>query len=173
MFWGPGIYFVIVNGGILTISDDASCSPRGGWFPAIVTRPSEEEKECLQALMDALDFDETFFSELIEECGEFDEDYVEDFFTDNDDEDSLKIYRKIERKVKSGKTPFESMEQFVSALARFELDDDLYYEWEGEYIHFFNNICDCGEEPGNYDNISTAGWVEILENLDSHFVTAD
>lgn len=85
----------------------------------------------------------------------------------------MKIYRKIERKVKSGKTPFESMEQFVSALARFELDDDLYYEWEGEYIHFFNNICDCGEEPGNYDNISTAEWVEILENLDSHFVTAD
>lgn len=173
VFWGPGIYFVIVNGGILTISDDASCSPRGGWFPAIVTGPTEEEKEYLQNLMDSLDFDETFFSELIEECGEFDEDYVEDFFTDNDDEDSLKIYRKIERKVKSGKTPFESMEQFVSALCRFELDDDLYYEWEGEYIHFFNNICDCGEEPGNYDNISTAEWVEILENIDSHFVTAD
>lgn len=75
--------------------------------------------------------------------------------------------------MKSGKTPFESMEQFVSALARFELDDDLYYEWEGEYIHFFSNICDCGEAPGNYDNISIADWVEILENLDSHFVTAD
>ena len=173
VFWGPGIYFVIVNGGILTISDDASCSPRGGWFPAIVTGPTEEEKECLQNLMDTLDFDEMFFSELIEECGEFDEDYVEDFFTDNDDEDSLKIYHKIESKVKSGKTPFESMEQFVSALARFELDDDLYYQWEGEYTHFFNNICDCGEAPGSYDNISTAEWVEILENLDSHFVTAD
>ena len=118
VFWGPGIYFVIVNGGIRTISDDASC---------FVTGPTEEEKECLQGLMDALDFDETFFSELIEECSEFDEDYVEDFFADNDDEDSLKTYRKIERKVRSGKTPFESMEQLVSALVRFELDDDLYY----------------------------------------------
>ena len=58
--------------------------------------------------MDALDFDETFFAELIKECGELDEDYVEDFFTDNDDEDLLKIYRKIERRVKSGKTPVES-----------------------------------------------------------------
>ena len=40
-------------------------------------------------------------------------------------------------------------------------------------INNFINICDCGEEPENYDHISTAGWVEILENLDSHFVTAD
>ena len=34
------------------------------------------------------------------------------------------------------------MEQLVSALARLELDDDLYDEWEGESIHFFDNICD-------------------------------
>lgn len=173
VFWGPGIYFVIVNGGILTISDDASCSPRGGWFPAIVTGPTDAERECLQKMMKTLEFDETFFSELIEECGEFDEDYVEDFFGDNDNEESLRIYRKIERKVKTGKTPFASMEQLVSALSRIELDDDLYYEWEGEYIHFFNNICDTGEAPGSYENLSTADWVDLLENIDSHIVTAD
>ena len=63
------------------------------------------------------------------------------------------------------------MEQLVSALARLELDDDLYDEWEDEYIH--DNICDYGEAPGRYDRISAAGWVEILENLDRHFVTAD
>lgn len=103
MFWGPGIYFVIVNGGILTISDDASCPPKGGWFPAIVTGPTEAERECLQKLMETLEFDETFFTELVEECGEFDVDYVEDFFNNNDDEESLKIYRKIEQKVNAGK----------------------------------------------------------------------
>ena len=65
------------------------------------------------------------------------------------------------------------MEQLVSALARLELDDDLYDEWEGESIHFLDNICDYGEAPGRYDGISAAGWGEILENLDRHFVTAD
>ncbi len=65
------------------------------------------------------------------------------------------------------------MERLVSALARLELDDDLYDEWEGESIHFFDNICDYGEAPGRYDRISAAGWGEIPENLDSYFVTAD
>lgn len=75
--------------------------------------------------------------------------------------------------MKSGKTPFESMEQLVSALARLELDDDLYDEWEGESIHFFDNICGYGEAPGRHDRIGAAGWGEIPENLDRHFVTAD
>ena len=33
VFWGRGIYFVIGNGKLWEISDDASCSPKGGWFP--------------------------------------------------------------------------------------------------------------------------------------------
>lgn len=45
------------------------------------------------------------------------------------------------------------MERLVSALARLELDDDLYDEWEGESIHFFDNICDYGEAPGRHDRI--------------------
>lgn len=65
------------------------------------------------------------------------------------------------------------MEQLVSALARLELDDDLYDEWEGESIHFFDNICDYDEAPGRYDRVGAAGWGEIPENLDSYFVTAD
>lgn len=172
VFWGPGIYFVIVGGRIWTISDDAGSSPHGGGFPDIVTGPTEEEKECLQGLMDTMGFDETFFSEVIEDYGEFDEEYAEEFFSDNDDDDSLKIYRKLRRMVNSGKTLFKSIEDFASALARFELDDDLYYEWEGDYIHFFGNIYDCGEAPGYYDELSTAEWVEILEHLDRHIVTA-
>ena len=61
----------------------------------------------------------------------------------------------------------------VACAALIGRDDDLYDEWEGESIHFFDNICDYGEAPGRYDRIGAAGWVEILENLDSHFVTAD
>ena len=48
------------------------------------------------------------------------------------------------------------MEQLVSALARLELDDDLYDEWEGESIHFFDNICDYGE-AGMIGSVQLAG----------------
>ena len=65
------------------------------------------------------------------------------------------------------------MEQLVSALARLELDDDLYDEWEGESIHFFDNICDHGEAPGRYNRIGAAGWGEITENIDSPYLPAD
>ena len=47
VFWGRGIYFVIGNGKLWEISDDASCSPKGGWFPDIVAGPTDEEDKCL------------------------------------------------------------------------------------------------------------------------------
>ena len=80
VFWGRGIYFVIGNGKLWEISDDASCSPKGGWFPDIVKGPSAEENEFLSSLMESLEFDEDFFRDLIDDCGEFDEDYVEEYF---------------------------------------------------------------------------------------------
>ena len=94
---GTRIYFVVGNGKLWEISDDASCSPKGGWFPDIVKGPSAEENEFLSSLMESLEFDEDFFRDLIDDYGEFDEDYVEEYFEENDDEDSLKIYRKIKK----------------------------------------------------------------------------
>ena len=44
------IYFAFHKGEILTISNDAGCSPRGGWFPAIVSRTSEEKEKYLASL---------------------------------------------------------------------------------------------------------------------------
>jgi hypothetical protein len=173
VFEAPGIYFVIGNGSLWEISDDASCSPRGGWFPDIVKGPSAEEAECLSAMMEAMEFDEDFFRELIDDCGEFDEEYVEAYFEENDDEDSLKIYRKIKKKIDGGKTPFASVNDFASALGRYGLDSDcLYYEWEGEYIDLHDNICETGESRGYYDSIDAADWIEILENIGDHIVGA-
>ena len=63
------------------------------------------------------------------------------------------------------------MEQLVSALARLELDDDLYDEWEGESIHFFDNICDHGEAQRRSDRMGAVGWGEIMQSLASHLVT--
>ena len=73
VFWGRGIYFVIGNGKLWEIPNDVGGTPRGGWFPDIVKGPSAEEAECLAAMMEAMEFDEDFFRELIEDCGEFDE----------------------------------------------------------------------------------------------------
>jgi len=54
------------------------------------------------------------------------------------------------------------------------LDSDcLYYEWEGEYIELHDNIADTGEERGYFDSMSDEEWIELLENIDKHIVTAD
>lgn len=65
------------------------------------------------------------------------------------------------------------MEEFVSALMRYELDSDtLYYEWEGKYIEFYDNIRGCGERRGYYDSLSDGDWIEILEGIEGRVVTA-
>ena len=171
VFHGPGIYFVIGNGSLWEISDDASCSPRGGWFPDIVSGPTLEENKYLEEMMKKYDIDEYFFSELIDDCGEFDDEYVLEYFEDNEDEESAKIYRKMKKQIESGKTPFETIDDFVSALGRYGLESNcLYYEWEGEYIDLHDNICDTGEARGSYDSMSNEEWVTLLENIDDHIV---
>ena len=171
VFHGPGIYFVIGNGSLWEISDDASCSPRGGWFPDIVSGPTLEENKYLEEMMKKYDIDEYFFSELIDDCGEFDDEYVLEYFEDNEDDESAKIYLKMKKQIESGKTPFETIDDFVSALGRYGLESNcLYYEWEGEYIDLHDNICDTGEARGSYDSMSNEEWVTLLENIDDHIV---
>ena len=121
--------------------------------------------------MDALDFDEDFFRDMIDDCLEFsDEDAIE-YFENNDDEDALGIYKKIKKKVKSGATPFDSINAFVHALCHFDLDNGpLYYEWEGDYIELYGNIYENGAERGYYDNMSDSDWIELLENIDKYVV---
>lgn len=174
VFWGPGIYFVIGNGSLWEIPDDASCSPKGGWFPEIVCGPSDEENACLQEMMEELDFDEYFFREYLYDYDEYDDESILEYFEENEDEEALKIYRKMKKKVKSGKTPFANMDDFISAVGRYELDADcLYYEWEGEYIDFHDNVADTGEARGCYDSLSDEDWIELLQNIDEHIVTPD
>lgn len=92
VFTAPGIYFVICNSEIREISNDASSSPKGGWFPNIVTGPSEEESECLAELMDSLGFDKNFFRDYLDDCFGFDEEEAEEYFEDDDDKDYLKTF---------------------------------------------------------------------------------
>ena len=171
VFWGRGIYFVVGNGSLWEISDDASCSPRGGWFPDIISGPTAEEDACLQKMMNELGFDEYFFKEIIDDYGEFDDEYVLEYFEDNEDEESAKIYRKMKKRIESGKTPFATIDDFASAVGRYGLESDcLYYEWEGEYIDLHDNICETGESRGSYDSMDDGEWIELLENINEHIV---
>ena len=122
--------------------------------------------------MKKLGFDECFFDDILDEFGEFDEDDTVAYFEDND-EDSLEIYKKIAKKVDGGKTPFDSMEDFVWALKHYGLDSGaLYYEWEGEYINLHENICEAGEGKGYFESFSAEEWISILENMDKYIVSA-
>ena len=174
VFEDASIFFVIANGKLLEISSDASSGPRGGWFPEILTGPKPEEAEALQSLMNELEFDTDFFEEFFSYGEEFSDEGVLEFFEDNEDKDSLKIYRKIKKAINSGKTPFDSIDSFVDALMKYELHSDrLYYEWEGVYIDFFENILDTGEPIGTYDDLEDDEWIEILESIDDHIVRVD
>lgn len=125
-------------------------------------------------MMDELGFDEEFFREYIFDCDEYDDESIVEYFEENDDEESLKIYRKMKKRVESGKTQFASMEDFVSAVGRYGLEPDcLYYEWEGMFIEFHDNIADTGEERGSFDGLSNSEWIELLSDIDKHIVTPD
>ena len=171
IFSGGGNYFIIDDGELIAMSADGGYDPHGGWFPAIVSGPTEEEDKCLTSMMEENDFDEFFFSEMISDYGYFDADCVLEYFEDNEDKESIKIYKKIKKKIESGKTPFETMGDFVDALGRYGLDSNgLYYEWEGEYIDLYENICDVGTAMEFYDSADEEMWIKILENIDDHIV---
>ena len=171
IFNGGGNYFIIDDGELIAMSADGGYDPHGGWFPAIVSGPTEEEDKCLTSMMEKFDFDEYFFSEMISDYGYFDDECAIEYFEDNEDEESLKIYKKIKKKIESGKTPFETMDDFVDALGRYGLDSNgLYYEWEGEYIDLYENICDVGTAIQLYDSADEELWIKILENIDEHIV---
>ena len=173
VFEASGIYFVITNDNLWEISDDVSCSPRGGWFPALISGPSEEEKKCLEKLMKKFEFDECFFDKAIDSFGRFYERGIAEYFEYNDDMKSLSIYEKIGSEIYFDKTPFDSMEAFASALKRYSLESgSVYYEWEGVYIDLYDNVIETGEKMGSYESFPPEEWISILEDIDSYIVTA-
>ena len=173
VFEGPGIYFAISRGELWEISNDASCSPKGGWFPDIVTGTTEEECEYIEKLMDELGFDDYFFDDLFMYLDEFNDNEIVEFFKEGEDEEAYELCQQIAEEIKSDESPFASFEDFVKKQRLRHLEHGkLYYEWEGDYIEFFDNICDTGEARGYYEKLSDDEWIEILENIEDHIVTA-
>ena len=76
--------------------------------------------------MKKYEIDETFFSEYLEDSwGEYDEESALEYF--EEDEDLLKVFKKMLKEVELGKTPFESMDDLVSAFTRYGLEEGKFY----------------------------------------------
>ena len=174
------VYFVVANDKIGEISNDASCGPKGGWFPDIIKGLSQEQNDYIESLIEQYDIDECFFDDFfnstgaeeeedIEECIE---DYV-DGLDDEEKEDFLSVYEKVEADEETVSFPFRNASELVMKFNRLGLEENLlYYEWEGMYIDLYDNICETGENKGEYDNHSDRDWLYILTNLDEYIVTA-
>jgi hypothetical protein len=172
VFHARGVYFTLGVDEILEISNDVACTPRGG-FPDLFFGPSAEEKACIEGMMEKIGFDEFFFDEMIEDCFGFDEEEALGYFEEND-EDALDVYEEMRAWVNGGKTVFDSMDDFVNALRRIDLDEDVVYcEWEGDFIDLYENINETGEVRGTYEDASISEWIEVLENLDKHMVRSE
>lgn len=167
IFFAPRIYFTVSDGEIAEIPSDVN----------IITGPSEEENEFIEMLMQNIGFDEGFFLDMIDTCGEFDDECAEEYFeeldeeADEDEPSQLEIYRKIKECVEDEGSPFESIDDFVSALDMFGITEgDLWYFFEGEYFHLGENINLYGECRGYYDAMSPDEWISVLENIDEHII---
>ena len=167
----PTSYFVVCGDTISEISNDASCSPKGGWFPDIVKGLSAEETEFFNTMMKKYGFDECFFDGYWDEFfNDYYEDDAKDYF-ENASEKEAEIFKRLCEAVDSNQTPYSSMEDLAKALKRFGLEEDvLYYEWEGCWIDFYENIVDTGEARGYYSDYTDEEWIEILQHIEEYKV---
>ena len=172
-----GCYFILGRKSILEMSSDSGDSPRGG-FLDIVTGLSKKDSEAVKQITDKLDKNgelEDIFYEIYQDIDEeFDDDDAIDLFECNDDEDNLKLYKKLMKAVKNSDGVFESVCDFAHKYNMRDLEEGtLYYEWEGEYIDLFDNVNECGEARGTFEDLSTKEWILRLLRLDNLKVTAD
>lgn len=171
VFHARSVYFIVHNGEILEISDDASCGPKGGWFPDIYKGLSPEKNAFIEECMEKFDIDECFFEEPLQHFDAEDIDYIVEWFEDEEDDDSLEVLKYLQNAVEQGEAPFNTMEAVIKAFSRTGLDPSLlYYEWEGSHIEFYDNIAWTGEERGVFERMSDEEWLDILSNIDNYIV---
>ena len=105
VFHASSVYFTVTGDEICEISDDASCSPKGGWFPDIVTGPSSEKKAFLEQLFDEYSINESFFYDILE-C--FDEvfgitsDEILEYFAEDEDGTALEVAKELIARLENG-----------------------------------------------------------------------
>jgi len=174
-----GWYFIVINDEILLLSDTDPCSLKCTPISAF-TGPSQEEHDFIEKLMDEIGFNQYFFDGAYGQWFGYDEDDFYEYFADGYDEEvdgeddipeDLAKFKAIIEKVNGESSPFESMDEFVGAVRRYDLDPDVYYyEWEGDFIDLYENIADCGESYEDYftEDDEFEEWIETLENIDNY-----
>lgn len=175
IFEASCVYFIVSNNEITEISSDASCTPRGGWFPEIFSGLPKEQNDYIENLMEKYDIDEYFFDEVYESTdgdAEAIDEYIDEMDEDDEECEILqKVWKKIKSDAKKKSFPFDDISSVVESFKRVGLDEDsLYYEWEGEIIDFYDNICETGAGKGEYDGLPDSEWLYILTNLDQYIV---
>ena len=168
-----GAYFIVREDGIREISTNASDAPRGFWFPDIVVGPTSEESKAVKELMEKYNIGADFFTECYDSISEFDSDIAKDYFEDEEQYEKLSKFTLMRKDVKDGACVFKNMDALVKAFRLYGLDNILYYEWEGEWVDFYDNISDFGECRGTYESLDDEEWIEVLENLESYRVTGE
>ena len=179
VYLGDCIYYVIRNGEIYEITDDAGDLPRGGWFPEIIRGLKPDVKECIDKIREeveeAADIDELYNlikENLNEDC--LDDDEILEMLKDMEELDCLKLFRKLKRAVKKTADMFSDVTEFFQAYQKYDLDPNtLYYWWEDDYIDLYDNIQSFGEPRGSFEEFSAQEWLEELCDLENTIVEAD
>lgn len=171
------IYFIITKEKILEIPNDASCGPKGGWFPDIINGLSQEQNDYIKSLMQQYDIDEYFFDDFLDYTGAVQdciEECIDEYINELEDDNTeifFSVYETIKMNESEKYFPFSNISELIWKFNRFGLEKDyLYYEWDRTFINLYDNICDVGENKGTYDNHSERDWLYILTNLDKYIV---
>ena len=171
-----GIFFIITTGrGIVEMSSESGASPRGGNSVEVFRGPSDDVKQMMSGIITKLNISEDLIDTLSEYFNPW---YAEESCMEGlEDELSREDYdtlMNLKRIIDTGKSPVDSIAEFIELYQKMDLDHNtLYYEWEGEFIDLYDNICECGEESISTGYLSEDEWIDILENLDIYAVSAE
>lgn len=172
VFEGPGVFFTVSPWGVKAMSSDPGYF-RGGYFPTIFSGPTEQEKLCINKMMEEFGFDLHFFDMLVEESDKADDAEAIAYFENEADEEEQAVFNKILTLVNSKETPFKSITHFISAVTRYSFGEtELSYIWEGLASNLADNVDDAESCLEDFD-ISKEEWLELLDNLDGLEVIPD
>lgn len=176
VFRAGGVFFMISEGSIRLAHDVSNTILTPALFKGILTGPTAEEEAGIKDMMHRIGFNQDFFNDALDVIDEFSAEAAESYFNEDELADPVgaQIYNEMVQEVKSGKTPFKSMEHFFFTLARLGIGNkELCFVWDGDFYSLRNYIRKVGSSPGYIPDILAEDWPIIFSQLDSLIVTPD
>jgi hypothetical protein len=144
---------------------------RSGDFPPIVTALTGDKAEYIDGLKRRFSIESKSFDHDFDWAMWYDAFDGLDNAVDDDTSETADILRQIKQEIDDGKTPFETLDQCITALHRSDLEPGfLYFYWEDDYIELYDNVAEFGEPAGTWDSFSEEDWKEILSDLERYRV---